>query len=188
MKLFFITVCCFLGMCTNAQSRISFSSQNYIGVLEGEQGSELQVETINGIKFPTWFLGVGTGIDWYYLRSIPVLLSVNKDFLKNGKRSFFVAAGGGVNFPWKENNYHNIWGYGQETFLTGLYWEGGLGYKVAIGKRNDALLMQAGYSYKHLAEKAEPGSIIIFNARELNSTERFDYKLRRLSLKIGWNF
>ena len=92
---------------------------------------------------------------------------------------------GGINFPWKRNNYYNEWGYRVDKLTNGVYWEGGFGYKIGIGKGNDALLIQLGYSYKQVGEKA---IVIYTDTPELNPMERFDYRLRRLSLKIGWNF
>ena len=61
-----------------------FGSQNYAGITEGESGTGLQLQTINGFRYKTWFTGVGTGIDYYFQRSIPLFLSVSK-FLAPGK-------------------------------------------------------------------------------------------------------
>lgn len=185
MKLFLLIVLVFICIGSTAQGKAIFSSQNYIGLLEGESGTEFQVQTINGIKYRTWFIGLGTGIDGYYLRSIPAFLSLNKDFLKSANRNFFIAVSGGVNFPWEKDNHHNGWGYTAEKLLTGIYWEGGAGYKIGIGKGKDALLMLIGYSYKHLGEKL---TNVYITTPELDPAERFDYRLRRLSLKMGWNF
>ena len=77
-------------MSSAAQKKAIFSSQNYVGLLEGEQKSKLQLQTMNGIKYRTWFIGLGTGIDWYYLRSIPIFLSLNRDFLQKKNRNFFM--------------------------------------------------------------------------------------------------
>ncbi len=185
MKLLFISVFVLLSTGTTAQHKLIFSSQNYAGILEGEHRSKFQLQTINGIKFNTWFMGLGTGIDWYYLRSIPAFFSLNKDFWKRENRNFFIVMNGGINFPWKRDNYYNEWGYRVDKLVNGVYWEGGLGYKIGIGKGNDALLIQLGYSYKQVGEKA---IVIYTDTPELNPMERFDYRLRRLSLKIGWNF
>lgn len=91
MKLFFITAFAFISICTSAQKKTNFSSQNYVGLLEGEHGSSLQLQTINGARFSSWFVGLGAGIDWYYRRSIPIFTSVNKEFLKKRKKFLFVS-------------------------------------------------------------------------------------------------
>ena len=111
MKLFFIMAFALLGICAPAQKKVNFSSQNYVGLLEGEHGSSLQLQTINGVKFNRWFVGLGAGIDWYFRRSVPIFTSVTADFLKKEKRSFYFAANVGINFPWQIDDYHNEWGY-----------------------------------------------------------------------------
>src|SRR5437773_4082956 len=105
MRSILITAFILTSICSHAQRKTNFSSQNYIGILEGEHGSKFQLQTINGIKLKTWFVGLGTGIDWYYRRSIPLFFSLNKDFFKKGNRNFYFAADGGVNFPWKDETY-----------------------------------------------------------------------------------
>ena len=149
------------------------------------------MQTINGIKYKTWFAGVGTGIYWYYRRSIPAFMSLNKDFLIRGNRNFFVATDAGVNFPWRVDKNSYVWPYTIEESIPGFYWAAGLGYEVGIGKLNDGILLQLGYSYKHLGEKVKT---VYYYATpmiadpETDITKRFDYYLRRLSLKIGWSF
>jgi hypothetical protein len=186
MKLFFITAFAFISIYTSAQKKVSFSSQNYVGLLEGEHSSSLQLQTINGARFGSWFVGLGAGIDWYYRRSIPVFASLNRDFFKKERRSFYLSANAGINFPWQTNTYHNEWGYDETKSYSGLYWSAGLGYKIGIGKGNDALLMQVGYDYKHVGEKVSL-PYRVFNS-ETDPNDRFDYQLRRLSFKVGWNF
>src|SRR5262245_10910836 len=100
MKLFLVIAIIIMSTTALAQRHTTFSSQNYVGLLEGEQGSKFQLQTINGIKYKTWFAGLGTGIDWYYRRSVPAFMSLNKDFLIRGKRNFFIATDVGANFPW----------------------------------------------------------------------------------------
>lgn len=188
-----------VSLTSAAQRNVTFSSRNYVGLLEGEQGSKFQLQTINGMKYQSWFVGVGTGIDWYFRRSIPAFISVNKDFFKKGNRNFFVAADAGINFPWRDDKSYNAWGYMIEKSLPGFYGSAGLGYKIGIGKNNDALLLQVGYSFKHIEEKAKnynyypypyysyySSTIIVPQPEAI--TNRFDYYLRTLSLKVGWNF
>jgi hypothetical protein len=186
MKLFCMAVCTLLSLSVFAQSKARFSSHNYVGLLEGEHGSSLQLQTINGVAFKSWFVGLGVGIDWYYRRSIPFFASIDKDFLQKGKRSFYFSANAGINFPWQTDNYHNEWGYNETKSTAGLYWSAGLGYKIGIGKGNDALLMQLGYDYKHVGEKVDLS--YVFFPPETDPHDQFDYHLRRLSIKVGWSF
>jgi hypothetical protein len=191
MKLFFTTVLTIISVLALGQRSTRFSSQNYVGLLEGEQGSKFQLQTINGIKYKTWFAGIGTGIDWYYRRSIPAFMSLNKDFLIKGNRNFFIATDVGANFPWQVDK--NSYAYSIEKSIPGFYWGAGLGYKVGIGKLNDAIQLQLGYSYKHVGEKVKTIYYYDYVTPMITQprpemTNRFDYYLRRLSFKIGWNF
>jgi hypothetical protein len=191
MRLFFMIAVTIMSTTALAQHHTTFSSQNYVGLLEGEQGSKFQLQTINGIKYKTWFAGIGTGIDWYYRRSIPAFMSLNKDFLVKGNRNFFIATDVGANFPWQVEK--NSYAYNIEESIPGFYWGAGVGYKVGVGKLNDGILLQVGYSYKHVGEKVK--TIYYYDyvnpmitQPRTDMTNRFDYYLRRLSLKIGWNF
>jgi hypothetical protein len=195
MKRFLIFVFVLVSVCSNGQQKVAFSSQNYIGLLVGEQGSKTQLQTINGAKFKTWFAGLGTGIDWYYRRSIPLFMSVDKDFLKKGNRNFFITANAGVSFPWKDDKNYNEGGYTIEKTPAGFYCETGVGYRIGLGKKNDAILLQAGYSYKHIRENIKdiyytyaPTFNMPIWSPQPEITNRIDYYLNRLSLKIGWSF
>jgi hypothetical protein len=161
-------------------------------LLEGEQGTKFQIQTINGIKYKTWFAGLGTGFDWYYRRSIPAFLSLNKDFFKKGNRNFYFAADAGVNFPWEDDKNYYVSGYTIEKTSPGVYLGAGLGYKIGMGKNNDALLVQLGYSYKHVREEGKSEIYYYYSYSILpgseQTTNRFNYYLRRISLKVGWNF
>ena len=151
MKLCLMIAVTIITIGASAQRSAKFSSQNYVGLLEGEQGSKFQLQTINGIKYKTWFAGIGTGTDWYYRRSIPAFVSLNKDFLIKGNRNFFIATDIGANFPWQVDK--NSYAYSVEESIPGFYWGTGLGYKVGVGRLSDAILLQLGYSYKHVGEK-----------------------------------
>ncbi|HMG67074.1 MAG TPA: hypothetical protein VK588_05275 [Chitinophagaceae bacterium] len=188
MKIFLTAVLTFIAIYVSAQDKIKFSSRNYIGFLEGEHGSKFQLQTVEGIRYKTWFAGVGSGFDWYYMRSIPVFLSLSRDFLKRGNRNFYASVDGGMNFPWKDDKFPVQWQYQNEKYFPGFYWETGIGYKIGIGKKTDALLLHLGYNYKYISGKAEPAyDFTGFPFQEVSS-QRFEYHLRRVSLKIGWNF
>ena len=187
MKSFFIIALISFAFSTSAQIKISFSTQNYAGLLEGANGSALQLQTINGMKYKTFFAGLGTGLDWYYQRSIPFFLSLNKEFFNKNKKSIYIAANVGLNFPWREKTPDD-WDYGAYgKYHSGSYWSSGIGYRIGVGKNNDAVLLQLGYSYKHLSEKIT-SVLPCFNPPCPENTERYDFYLRRLSVMLGWSF
>ena len=166
-----------------------FHSINNVGLLEGETGSAFQLQTINGAQYKSWFAGVGLGLDFYRIRSIPLFADIRKEFGK-GNNKLLVYADMGVNFSWatdqQKTNYVQ-----NDKFSNGLYTDLGLGYKVSAGKKN-AVILSLGYSYKKSVESYDqvyydPGFIYTFTTQN-NGTERINYSLNRLTLKIGWEF
>ncbi|HMK26086.1 MAG TPA: hypothetical protein VK483_08660 [Chitinophagaceae bacterium] len=188
MKKTVITIFLFLGIviCLHAQKKPGFSSQNYVGFVAGKTDVHLQLQTINGLKWKSWFGGIGAGIDWYYLRSIPVFASVNRSFLQKGKRSLLLSADAGINFPWRGNIYYDFPPYDHKQY-SGLYCAGGVGYKFGVGKADNAILMQLGYSFKRLGEKTTSVYYCLTPPCPEN-IERFDYRLNRVSFRLGWGF
>lgn len=189
-----ITVCIlFQAVITSAQNdstinkvkkeKLLFHSINNIGLLEGEAGSGLQLQTINGFQYKTWFIGAGVGLDYYSVRSIPLFLDVRKDILSK-KIPLFIYADAGIHFPWMRK-YNATLLPVPDYSNNGLYYDAGLGYRLPLKKY--ALAFSAGYSGKQY--KSE-------NLRYRPCTsgtcppykEQFDYKLRRLSIKAGWIF
>ena len=68
---------CILVVTTSrAQHSWKFRSDNYAGIATGEMGSYGLFQTINGLYKGPWFLGLGTGLDYYRFRSVPLFLSV----------------------------------------------------------------------------------------------------------------
>jgi hypothetical protein len=169
-----------------AQSKTKFHSQNYIGVLEGSRASNFQVLSINGFQKSTWFGGIGTGLDYYYFRSVPLFLSVSK-YLCACERSFFFSADGGYNFVWDKSTGNFFNGERNGDFDPALYWSAGFGYKVGLKNKKDAVLMSLGFSAKHVKEEIR-SIYMCFMPPCLETTEKYNYKLNRLSLRIGWQF
>lgn len=188
MKNLLISIPVLLLFCVDgyAQKKPAFSSQVYAGFVTGESATDLQLQAINGVKWNKWFGGIGAGIDWYYLRSVPVFASVNRSFLQKGKRSLFISADAGVNFPWQGNIYYDYPPYDHKV-NPGLYWASGFGYKFGLGKADNSLLLHLGYSFKQLQEKVTSTYPCLIPPCPVN-TETYDYKLKRLSVKLGWGF
>src|SRR6266496_5955519 len=141
MKYFaFIPLLLFISLSSAAQDKTVFSSQNYAGILMGKTITSYQVQTINGVRYKTWFGGIGAGFDGYYDNSIPLFASVSKWLFK--KRSgFYLSGDAGINFGCPASNQRRFEG---SDFEPGLYLAGGLGYKIGMGKKK-GLLIYAGY-------------------------------------------
>ena len=173
----------FLTAVSNAQVKPKFSSQNYAGITEGESGTSFLLQTVNGFRYKTWFAGLGTGLDYYYQRSVPVFLSVNK-FFNNAKVPLYFSGDVGVNYSWARDGWYF------ETagdYHPGLYWAGGLGYKFGFKKNTNAVLLNLGYNYKRLTQTYERTVMCLVPPCD-TYTEKYDYRLKRLAVKVGWMF
>jgi hypothetical protein len=175
-------------ICLSAQAQkgATFRSQNYVGMLEGEQSSKFQLQTINGIYKNKWFAGVGTGLDYYYFRSVPLFLSVNR-YLCDCDRTWFLSLDGGVNWVWDKStaNWVNNYRYGR--FEPGLYWASGIGYKMGLRNKKDAVLLNVGFSAKHVREEVKSVMWCLVPPCP-ETTDKYQYKLNRVSLRVGWEF
>ncbi|RZK46925.1 MAG: hypothetical protein EOO94_01760 [Pedobacter sp.] len=189
-----IICCCLTAYASYAQDsltatkKIHYTSQNYVGIVDGEYKPAFQLQTIHGVSYQTWFIGLGAGLDYYLLRSIPVFAALNKD-LRIKNRVFYVSGEIGTNFPWIKNGQLPVYGYssGASNYSEGVYWSGGIGYKAFLKNRTDAILINLGYSHKRLKEVREVGRMCIAPPCD-PGYERYDYMMRRLSIRLGWQF
>ena len=167
-----------------AQKKTHYSSMNYAGILEGDNGTAFQLQTVQGLKYGQWFTGIGTGLDWYYLRSVPLFLSLNRALLPRG-RTPYLSLDGGINFAWTRRERDRFNDFISSDFSPALYWGAGLGYKVGLRNKKDALLINIGYSFKQLKEEQEK-AVFCVNPPCPPAVEQYNYKLNRISVKLGW--
>jgi hypothetical protein len=159
----------------------SFSSINQAGIMRGEEGAYFQLQTINGMRYKTWFAGLGLGLDRYPVNGIPVFLDIRKYFKVHEEFHPFVYANGGVHIA----DIHNEETQWQRIdYSNGLYYDVGLGLRLPFNKKT-GLLLSGGYSYKKYEKtlRYNVSGCTFFPCYE--SMERYTYTLNRLSLKIG---
>src|SRR5688500_20060445 len=64
----------------------AFSSIYNVGLVEGENGTSLQLQTVQGIRYGKWFAGICAGLDYYELRTIPLFLDIRREFSTGNMR------------------------------------------------------------------------------------------------------
>src|SRR3712207_6342004 len=69
----------------------SFSSIIQLGLLEGSQGSAFHAQVVNGLRWNTWFAGVGVGLDRYRMRSAPLFFDLRKELSREANAPFLYA-------------------------------------------------------------------------------------------------
>ncbi|HLF46143.1 MAG TPA: hypothetical protein VI548_06940, partial [Chitinophagaceae bacterium] len=118
--------------------------------------------------------------------TVPLFADLRYEFGRK-KNNFFAYADAGINFSWIQDHFidnPSIWnGNTSNSFKNGTYNDIGLGYNVKMKKEN-ALVLSLGYSYKNLKETE---SYIDWRTSELLKREN-NYNLRRIMLKVGWQF
>ncbi|THU35905.1 hypothetical protein FAM09_21170 [Niastella caeni] len=160
----------------------SFSSINQIGVLNGGKGAYFEAQTINGVRYKTWFAGIGVGLDYYFRHGYPVFLDVRKDLLDKPFTPFFYIDGG-FHLVNKKIVPESRW-Y-QNVYSNGFYGGAGVGYKVGF-RSKFRVLASAGYSYKNVTRKYEN----VLGCGTPCWEHYYTYKnyLHRFSMKLGVQF
>lgn len=152
-----------------------------VGLLAGSSQNALGLLTTNGISKGNWFGGIGTGIDWYGTRSIPLLASVYKAFGQSRNQPF-VYGSAGMSFGWAKDQANT---YYSHNYKNGFASEAGLGYFIYL-KNKTAITLSAGYSYKQV--KAEEKYLRIVDFPPYNSdyiTSTYKYNYRRIAIRLG---
>lgn len=158
---------------------VSFRSIFQEGIVTGESGTDLQLQLVNGINYKNFYAGMGIGLDYYYERSVPVFLDLRGKIF-NKPSSPFVYADGGYSCLWEKTKDAN-----QSASSGGLFYEFGIGYEVHIYKKLK-LLFSSGYSYKSLSKTINLMPWTIPPPKE--AIYKYDYSLRRISVKAGLSF
>ena len=167
------------------KTRPAFHSINAVGLLQGQAGGAVQVQTINGVEYKGWFGGLGAGVDYYRFRTVPVFASLRKYFNHHNNR-FFAYGDAGFQFNWltdteKSNNFYIADGH----LHRGLYTDAGLGYALGSGK-NTSFFVSAGFTYKKISYSREDFTPLAYDGQPGKIEER--YSFGRLSIKAGLIF
>jgi hypothetical protein len=194
LSMLFILLTILSGIASAQQNNSSgpwqFHSINNVGLLEGETGSALQLQTINGVNYKSWFAGAGLGLDFYRLRTIPLFADFRKEFGKNNNK-IFVYSDVGINFSWVTDQQKTSY-VENDKFHNGFYGDWGMGYKVKVNRKNN-LLLSLGYSYKKKVETYDQiyylqGIYYGTESQPNDQEQKISYSLNRLTIKIGWEF
>lgn len=152
------------------------------GMVAGSNAEKLSILTTNGLQKGNWHAGISTGIDWYGIRSIPLLASVYKTFGTN-KHQPFVYGSAGVGFAWREDIVNRFYSY---EYKNGFAGEVGLGYFFNL-KNKTAFTLAAGFSYKQMGvteKRLGLSDATIYSYA--NTTEwRYNYYYRRIAIRLG---
>jgi hypothetical protein len=134
--------------CTNAQKKIRYSGSVEGGILKGSNPANGFVFTTHGITYNQYTFSIGSGIDFYTFRSIPLFVDVKRRF-SNKAIVPFVQASAGINFTSSNStDAKMIYQYaGGGHFNNSFFGKAGGGLIFREQKKLKVSL-SAGYSYK----------------------------------------
>ncbi len=164
------------------KSGIHFQSILQTGLLTGKTKLGFQVQSINGIKWNTFSAGIGTGLDNYVIKTIPVFFDARTDiFRKNNSPFLFIDAG--PQFLLKQDSHpHN---YYDPYYKAKFYFNAGAGYKVNLFAKN-AIIISAAISLKNIAEKQNTICDFAPCPENVPPVINNKYVFKRFSLQAGW--
>jgi hypothetical protein len=178
----FFSVLCVTAQQQRIPVKWKFRSVNQVGLLQGEDKTAFQLQSVNGFQHSNFFIGLGTGLDYYKYKSVPLFADIRKYFGK-ANTAFFIYADAGIHFVWEKKNSSV---YEIEKYYPGLYTGAGIGYKAGF-KNGMGLLLSAGYSYKRVNDRLQPGDPCYSPGCFIQS-DYYRYNLNRLLLQLGWIF
>ncbi len=175
----------FVSTTSLLQAQVSYRSYNTGGIVVGDSKSAYQVLTTHGVQYQKWYTGLGTGIDNYYTRTVPVIFTLLRDVLP--KNNMFVNINAGPQFVWGKDQRNQLWNAIESKVFPGFFGEAGFGYRIAIGNEGQSIMFGTYYSYKTHKEKyIVPG--ICTNPPCQNMTEYINSKFSRWAFKMGLVF
>ncbi|MGN6400639.1 MAG: hypothetical protein ACTHMD_09305 [Flavisolibacter sp.] len=173
-----------LSMQAQKKSEFKFSSINQVGFLKGSSDQAMQIQTVNGVSFKTWFAGVGVGLDDYNFKTFTIFAELRKN-ISDKPQTPFVYVDLGTSIPAKKQE-EDLWQ--TIVYKNGLYFDAGVGYQIPI-KGNLSFNFSAGYSQKYLHEtRTAKGIVIDFPVGGGPQAEYYDYTFKRLSIKMALCF
>lgn len=160
----------------------SFSSINQTGAMGGSRSVAFLLQSVNGIKYKTWFAGIGLGLDTYYRSGVPLFLDLRKDILDKNSTPF-VYADAGVHLILNKSDDIDRW-Y-EMNYKNGAYTDVGAGFKSG-DRSKTKWLISAGYSYKYVENRLLNKSTACLRCGD--SYTKYQNYLHRFTVKMGLQF
>ena len=148
MRYLILLLCLGINYFANAQKKLSYIGSIEGGILSGSKPVSSFIFTTQGIAYKQYTFGVGSGIDFYPFRSVPLFADVKRRFGTKAVQPF-VQAAAGINFTSPGSSDAKLFSIysGDGHFTNGFFAKGGGGLLFRAQKKWK-LSLSAGYSYK----------------------------------------
>lgn len=190
-KILVFTTCCLIFGSFSFAQKTEFYLAPQAGLLNGNKQASQMFGLTAGVANKQWVYGIGSSIDYYQFRSIPVYAEVKKIF-GNKTNSPFIYANAGKNMDWVLENQHQhpqYWGWGAPTvdcnFSSGSFLEAGTGVNIK-NKKEKGMFLSLGYSRKNLNESWTETVWDPSKNEVVNSNRSKKYLLNRIVFKAGF--
>lgn len=173
-----------------AQQKVSLSPWYIMpmaNLLMGDHKTSGAVSITAGWHNEHWFLGGGGGVDFYKIRSVPLIGEVRYETSIRSRPFAYVQGGYNIACPLSYQHYlYNLAGPGASTrYRNGYYAGGGVGF-YPLARWVKGFACTAGYSMKALTESYDEG--VYSNGMIQQMERRRQYTLRRLAFSIAYRF
>ena len=111
------------------KEKLVFRSFNTVGLLYNTESIHIGAQSVNGFSKKGTFIGLGAGVDWYGISSLPIFLDLRQQ-IKWGKNTFFVYGDLGYNIAWIDSDGGNQGFSSEYDNDGGLYYDFGAGYLI----------------------------------------------------------
>jgi hypothetical protein len=184
-------MCCFIFLNGSFAQKPEFYLAPYAGLLNGKKHASQMPGLTAGVANKQWVYGIGSSVDYYKLRSVPVYAEVKRS-LGNKTNTPFLYANAGININWvleSQHPYHNNWGWGTTpttcNFSNGHFVEAGTGVNIK-NKKGKGLFLSLGYSRKSLSEAWKESTWDPLKNEIVMTDRSKKYLLNRLVFKVGF--
>ena len=110
-RLLLLSCCVYCFTVANSQQakgkQYRFQSINSLALLNGDNSVTGGLQTVNGFAKGKYFIGAGTGLDYYSYRSVPVFADFRYQFGQKVNK-IFLYGDAGVNCSWVQDEFHEI--------------------------------------------------------------------------------
>ena len=176
---------------STAQKKVSVKDiavSSELGLLNGKSQVNVQMLATAGIQKKKYYVGLGSGFDYYGYRTIPVFIE-GKKFFGEGSRRPFLYARSGMNVPWVLTNQQRMTytptGREYSTFTNGIYVDAGIGYTL-YNSKGRGMFAGFGFCKKTLSESY---SDYIWNGTSSTfSKHEAHYNFNNVQLRVGYKF